>query len=124
MNWYDVALWRHFSPSALAEADVSVLAPDAFTAIETAMQAYQIGSVACAAADLLDGSLHYRAYQVRVRLDPAVVLEALSLLEMETPRGAGAGRCVPSRERACVLAGDTAETPVGTMCYPCLVEVI
>lgn len=123
MNWYGVALWRHFSPSALAEADVYVLASDAFAAIETAMQAYQIGSVAYAAADLVGGLLHYRAYQVRVKLDPAVVLEALSLLEMDAPGCAGAAQRAP-REPVCVSKEDRAEMQVGTMCYPCLVEVV
>jgi hypothetical protein len=122
MNWYGVALWRHFSPSALAEADIYVLAPDAFTAIETAMQAYQIGSVAYAAVDLVGGSLHYRALKVRVVLDPACVLEALSLVEGELPCCPGAGHSPASRISACPLADAETDEWIGTSCYPCLVE--
>jgi hypothetical protein len=106
----------------LADVDVHVLASGAFSAIETAMQAYQIEYVAYAAADLVGGLLHYRGYKVRVVLDPYVVLEALSWvsLDLELPvRGADPLAC----ERVyCVLAG-VSGVLVGTACYPCFVEV-
>jgi hypothetical protein len=113
MHWYAVALWRAWYPSALAEADVYVLAPRAFAAIETAMQAYQMKSVAYAAADLVGGSLHYRAFGVHVVLDPSIVLEALSLLEMEAPE------CVAPLvyKPGCTLAGEPDER-MYVACYP------
>ncbi|GHO93035.1 hypothetical protein KSF_030830 [Reticulibacter mediterranei] len=123
MNRYGVALWRNFSPSALADVDVYVSAPSAFTAIETAMHAYQLSYVSYAASDLCGGSLHYRAFGVQVVLDPSIVLEVLSLIEIEVPGAADTGRCPVPRTWVCPF-DDVAEEWIGTSCYPCLMDRI
>ncbi len=120
MFWFGVALWRAWHPSALAYADVYVLAPSAFQAIETVMQAYRLSSVAYAAADLVGGSLHYRAHKVRVRLDPNVVMDALSLVSGECPvQGNICSGYVPLRSAGgvCGVDGVWCEM-VEVACYP------
>jgi hypothetical protein len=120
MHWFGVALWRAWYPSALAYADVYVLALGPFSAIETAMQAYQLSSVAYAAADPVGGSLHYRAYKVRIVLDPHVVLEALSFLSGEGPvQRESCYGSVPLRSTVGVCAIDGVQSDLMMdVCYP------
>jgi len=62
---FDVALWRWW-PSLFPEYTAFVVAPDAFTAVECLMRVYRVRWVARAAAVTLDGSLSYRAIEVRL----------------------------------------------------------
>jgi hypothetical protein len=65
-GWFDVALWLCW-PGALFPAYVGeVKALSAFEAIERLMVAYRLRSVAYAVVIAEDGSLSYRAYQVRL----------------------------------------------------------
>ncbi len=62
---FDVALWRWW-PSLFPEYTAFVIAPDAFAAVECLMRVYRVRWVARAAAATLDGSLVYRAVEVRL----------------------------------------------------------
>ncbi len=61
---FDVALWRRF-PSLWPEWTGQLEAEDAFSAVVQLMHGYGLSTVAYAAAIALDGSIAYRAYEVR-----------------------------------------------------------
>ena len=62
---FDVALWRWW-PSLFPEYTACVVAPNAFAAVECFMRVHRVRWVARAAAATLDGSLVYRAVEVRL----------------------------------------------------------
>jgi hypothetical protein len=62
---FDVALWRWW-PSLFPEYTACVVAPNAFAAVERLMRVYRVRWVARAVAMTLDGSLVYRAIEVRL----------------------------------------------------------
>jgi len=62
---FDVALWRWW-PSLFPEYMAFVVAPDAFAAVVCLMRVHRVRWVARAAAATLDGSLSYRAVEVKL----------------------------------------------------------
>ena len=67
---FDVALWQRWpsieTTSVLPEHVAVVDAPNAFTAVAGVMRWYRLCRVAHAAAMAQDGSIRYRACQVRL----------------------------------------------------------
>ncbi len=66
MQWFGVALWYRWPPPSsvcFPELFGMVDARSAFAAIEKLMRSYGLVYVAYAAADAVDGSLHYRCYK-------------------------------------------------------------